>query len=85
MSCLIYLCIHSTGFQITGWIDKGLNEKAYIIPGLGDFGERRYVLDRSFRSQLLADYFIIQILHLSSRLKRTLVPSNSYMHSNIFF
>lgn len=27
--------------QITGWIDKGLNEKAYIIPGLGDFGERR--------------------------------------------
>lgn len=27
---------------ITGWIDKGLNEKAYIIPGLGDFGERRY-------------------------------------------
>ena len=30
--------------QITGWIDQGLNEKAYIIPGLGDFGERRYVL-----------------------------------------
>lgn len=29
-------------FQITGWIDKGLNEKAYIIPGLGDFGERRW-------------------------------------------
>lgn len=28
--------------QITGWIDKGLNEKAYIIPGLGDFGERRW-------------------------------------------
>lgn len=28
--------------QITGWIDEGLNEKAYIIPGLGDFGERRY-------------------------------------------
>ena len=27
--------------QITGWIDQGLNEKAYIIPGLGDFGERR--------------------------------------------
>lgn len=27
--------------QITGWIDKCLNEKAYIIPGLGDFGERR--------------------------------------------
>ncbi|EEB95802.1 hypothetical protein MPER_05173, partial [Moniliophthora perniciosa FA553] len=25
---------------ITGWIDQGLNEKAYIIPGLGDFGER---------------------------------------------
>lgn len=29
-------------FQITGWIDDGLNERAYIIPGLGDFGERRY-------------------------------------------
>jgi len=27
---------------ITGWIDRGLNEKAYIVPGLGDFGERRY-------------------------------------------
>lgn len=27
--------------QITGWIDQGLNEKAYIVPGLGDFGERR--------------------------------------------
>ncbi|KAF5365161.1 hypothetical protein D9757_011760 [Collybiopsis confluens] len=27
---------------ITGWIDQGLNAKAYIIPGLGDFGERRY-------------------------------------------
>ncbi|EDR05082.1 armadillo/beta-catenin/plakoglobin [Laccaria bicolor S238N-H82] len=26
---------------ITGWIDQGLNDKAYIIPGLGDFGERR--------------------------------------------
>ncbi|CAE6466964.1 unnamed protein product [Rhizoctonia solani] len=30
--------------MITGWIDKGLNEKAYIIPGLGDFGERRYTI-----------------------------------------
>ncbi|KIJ11462.1 hypothetical protein PAXINDRAFT_118958 [Paxillus involutus ATCC 200175] len=29
---------------ITGWIDKGLNEKAYILPGLGDFGDRRYCL-----------------------------------------
>jgi len=29
-------------FQITGWIDDGLNERAYIVPGLGDFGERRY-------------------------------------------
>ncbi|KAI0043171.1 PRTase-like protein [Auriscalpium vulgare] len=27
---------------ITGWIDEGLNDRAYIIPGLGDFGERRY-------------------------------------------
>lgn len=29
---------------VTGWIDQGLNEKAYIIPGLGDFGERRYTM-----------------------------------------
>ena len=28
---------------MTGWIDEGLNERAYIVPGLGDFGERRYV------------------------------------------
>ncbi len=27
---------------VTGWIDEGLNDKAYIIPGLGDFGERRW-------------------------------------------
>jgi len=27
---------------VTGWIDDGLNERAYITPGLGDFGERRY-------------------------------------------
>jgi Uracil phosphoribosyltransferase len=26
---------------VTGWIDEGLNERAYIVPGLGDFGERR--------------------------------------------
>jgi len=30
--------------QITGWIDQGLNDKAYIIPGLGDFGERRWFM-----------------------------------------
>jgi len=30
--------------MITGWIDKGLNEKRYIVPGLGDFGERRYTI-----------------------------------------
>ncbi|KAF8518536.1 uracil phosphoribosyltransferase-domain-containing protein [Hysterangium stoloniferum] len=27
---------------ITGWIDPILNEKSWIIPGLGDFGDRRY-------------------------------------------
>ncbi|PPR02999.1 hypothetical protein CVT24_012328 [Panaeolus cyanescens] len=35
---------------ITGWIDQGLNEKAYIIPGLGDFGERRQVVPQPFIS-----------------------------------
>jgi hypothetical protein len=33
--------------QVTGWIDQGLNEKAYIIPGLGDFGERRFAIHPS--------------------------------------
>jgi uracil phosphoribosyltransferase len=32
--------------QVTGWIDEGLNERAYIVPGLGDFGERRCVKAR---------------------------------------
>ena len=32
---------------MTGWIDQGLNEKAYIIPGLGDFGERRFAIHPS--------------------------------------
>lgn len=35
--------VFTSDLKITGWIDKGLNEKAYIIPGLGDFGERRQV------------------------------------------
>jgi len=25
---------------VTAWVDKGLNEIAYILPGLGDFGDR---------------------------------------------
>jgi uracil phosphoribosyltransferase len=25
---------------VTGWIDEGLNRKSYILPGLGDFGDR---------------------------------------------
>lgn len=27
---------------VTGEVDQGLNEKKYIIPGLGDFGDRFY-------------------------------------------
>ena len=27
---------------VTGFVDAGLNEKAYIIPGLGDFGDRYF-------------------------------------------
>lgn len=27
---------------VTGWIDDGLNEKKYIVPGLGDFGDRYF-------------------------------------------
>ena len=25
---------------ITAWVDEGLNEQKYIVPGLGDFGDR---------------------------------------------
>jgi uracil phosphoribosyltransferase len=25
---------------VTAWVDKGLNDVAYILPGLGDFGDR---------------------------------------------
>lgn len=27
---------------VTGWIDKCLDEKRFIVPGLGDFGDRYY-------------------------------------------
>lgn len=26
--------------QITAWVDEGLDEKRFIVPGLGDFGDR---------------------------------------------
>ena len=42
--------------KITGWIDQGLNEKAYIIPGLGDFGERRCVFTLIFHWPCLTIY-----------------------------
>lgn len=29
---------------VTAFIDRGLNEKNYIIPGLGDFGDRYYTM-----------------------------------------
>ena len=29
---------------VTAFIDEGLNEKKYITPGLGDFGDRYYTL-----------------------------------------
>ena len=29
---------------ITAFVDEGLNEKNYIVPGLGDFGDRFYTL-----------------------------------------
>lgn len=27
---------------VTAWVDEGLNEKKYIVPGLGDFGDRYF-------------------------------------------
>ncbi|MCJ1248306.1 Uracil phosphoribosyltransferase, synthesizes UMP from uracil [Trapelia coarctata] len=29
---------------VTGFVDKGLDEKNYIVPGLGDFGDRFYTM-----------------------------------------
>lgn len=29
---------------VTAFVDQGLNEKNYIVPGLGDFGDRFYTL-----------------------------------------
>jgi len=29
---------------VTAFIDQGLDERKYIIPGLGDFGDRYYTL-----------------------------------------
>ena len=26
--------------QITAWVDEGLDHRSYIVPGLGDFGDR---------------------------------------------
>lgn len=44
----------------TLWMDPVLNDKAYILPGLGDAGDRLNGIDRSGRSrniiQLIADY-----------------------------
>ncbi|KAJ9108257.1 hypothetical protein QFC19_002505 [Naganishia cerealis] len=28
---------------ITAWVDEGLDEKRYIVPGLGDFGDRYFL------------------------------------------
>ena len=29
---------------VTAFVDQGLNEKNYIVPGLGDFGDRFYTM-----------------------------------------
>lgn len=26
--------------QITAWVDEGLDKDSFIVPGLGDFGDR---------------------------------------------
>ena len=31
--------------MVTGFIDKGLNDRAFIVPGLGDFGDRYFGTD----------------------------------------
>ncbi|EGG03895.1 uncharacterized protein MELLADRAFT_89686 [Melampsora larici-populina 98AG31] len=33
---------HPSVKVISAWVDEGLNEKKYIVPGLGDFGDRYF-------------------------------------------
>jgi len=34
--------IHPDVAIVTACIDEGLNDRKYIVPGLGDFGDRLY-------------------------------------------
>lgn len=40
--CVAFPKVH----MITGTVDQGLNERKYIIPGLGDFGCRYFGTDK---------------------------------------
>jgi uracil phosphoribosyltransferase len=33
---------------VTAWVDDGLNEERYIVPGLGDFGDRYVITSLDF-------------------------------------
>ena len=33
-------CLSIADTQITAWVDEGLDKNNYIVPGLGDFGDR---------------------------------------------
>lgn len=39
--------------QITAWVDEGLDEKRYIVPGLGDFGDRSVVIESALWATLI--------------------------------
>lgn len=69
-----------TCVQITGWIDEGLNEKAFIIPGLGDFGERRYVVNRSDALLLYLTIANLLLIHSGIAYKSCLRYSSTTMY-----
>jgi hypothetical protein len=43
--------------QITAWVDEGLDKNNYIVPGLGDFGDR-YAIDDQISTELTIRYFL---------------------------
>jgi hypothetical protein len=72
---------------ITGWIDEGLNEKAYIIPGLGDFGERRLVLLLFFFGVIFMSWSFFLFIDRSDELiiwLRATMDSNAILLSCCF-
>lgn len=45
--------------KITAWVDEGLDEHRFIVPGLGDFGDRyEYTLKHVWVELMIDRYFL---------------------------